>query len=139
MSEMITAVRGYFSYRGREGHVGFLLHRITGLGTILFLGLHIIDTAFVYFAPALYADVINIYRSTAFGIGEIILVFCVVNHGVNGLRIAFLDLIAPRFWNIPAARSSVRISLGIAITLWLPAAFFMLRSLLINNYGLFGG
>jgi succinate dehydrogenase / fumarate reductase cytochrome b subunit len=139
MSEMITALKGYFLYRGREGHIGFLLHRITGLGTVLFLGLHIIDTAFVYFAPALYADVINVYRSTAFGIGEIILVFCVLYHGANGLRIAFLDLIAPRFWTIPAARSSLKVSLSIAIVLWVPAAFFMLRSLLIHNYGLFGG
>jgi succinate dehydrogenase / fumarate reductase cytochrome b subunit len=139
MSEMITAVKGYFSYRGREGQISFLLHRITGLGTILFLGLHVIDTALVYFAPALYADVIAIYRSTAFGIGEIILVFCVLYHGVNGLRIAFFDMLAPRFWNIAAARSSVRITLSIAIILWVPAAFFMLRSLLIHNYGLFGG
>jgi len=59
-----TTLSGYVRYRG-QGHYVFLLHRITGLGTLLFLAIHILDTAVVYFAPAFYADAIAIYRSTA--------------------------------------------------------------------------
>ncbi len=92
MSDLRTTLVGYVTYRGREGHWSFLLHRITGLGVVLFLTIHIIDIAFVYFNPTLFMKAIEIYRSTLFGIGEIFLVFCVFYHGVNGLRIAYLDL-----------------------------------------------
>jgi len=139
MSSVKTTLAGYVGYRGREGHLSFLLHRITGLGTGLFLTIHILDTALVYFKPALYMDAINIYRSTLFGIGEIFLIFCVLYHGVNGLRIAIFDMFSPRAWTIPFQRSSVRTTLIITLALWLPAAVWMLRNLLIHNFGLLGG
>ncbi len=139
MSSLKTTLEGYALYKGREGHLGFLLHRITGLGTLLFLAIHILDTSFVYFNPKLYMDAIQIYRSTLFGFGEIILVFCVLFHGANGLRIAFVDLFAPKFWALSSARQAVRWTLAIALVLWLPAAAIMLHNLLVNNFGLFGG
>jgi len=134
----LTTLRGYAAYRGREGHIGFLLHRITGLGTLLFLSLHILDTALVYFSPGLYNEVMTVYRSAVFGFGEIILIFCVLYHGVNGLRLAVFDLLAPHFWNIPMQRTSVRFTLTAAFLLWIPAAIIMLRSILIHNFGLLG-
>lgn len=139
MSSVKTTITGYAGYRGREGQLSFLLHRITGLGTLLFLGIHILDTATVYFYPTLYPEAINIYRSTLFGVGEIILVFSLIYHGVNGLRLAILDMYTPGRWVIPFERMSVRLTLVIAIVLWLPAVVIMVRNLLINNYGLFGG
>ena len=75
MSGIKTTLTGYVGYRGREGHWSFLLHRITGLGTGLFLTIHIIDIALVYFAPTAFMDVIRLYQSTVFGLGEIALVF----------------------------------------------------------------
>jgi succinate dehydrogenase / fumarate reductase, cytochrome b subunit len=139
MSYIKTTLNGYVGYRGREGHLGFLLHRITGLGTVLFLTVHILDTATVYLAPALYTDVIYLYRTTLFGLGEIALVFCVFYHGINGLRIGIFDLFSARNWNIPFERTSVRATLILTLVLWLPATFIMLRNILIHNFGLFGG
>ena len=133
-----TAI-GYLTYRGREGHYAFLLNRLTGLGTLLFLIIHILDTATVYFFPPLYEEAIAIYRSAPFLIGEIGLVFAIIYHGVNGLRIAYIDLYKPQGWNIKGQERGVRASLAISILLWLPAAGIMLRSLLIHNFGLFGG
>lgn len=139
MSSLKTTITGYAGYRGREGQISFLLHRITGLGTLLFLAIHILDTATVYFYPSLYPEAINIYRSTLFGLGEMVLVFCLIYHGVNGLRLAYLDMFGPKRWVIPWERASVRWTLGISIVLWLPTFVIMLRGLLINNFGLFGG
>ncbi len=139
MSNIKTTLTGYASYRGREGHYSFLLHRITGLGVVLFLIIHILDTATVYFFPALYQEAINIYRSTLFGFGEIALVFCVFYHGVNGLRVAFFDLIAPKLWNIPKERFSAKIILLITLVMWVPATGIMLYNLFRNNFGWFGG
>lgn len=129
-------VTGLASYRGREGQISFLLHRLTGLGTLLFLSVHILDTATVYFFPALYEHAIALYRSTPFMLGEIVLVFSVIYHGVNGARIAIFDLFFPELWNIEMQRRTAIWVLTIAILLWLPAAFLMTRSMLVNNFGL---
>ncbi len=139
MSSLKTTLTGYAGYRGREGHWAFLLHRITGLGVLLFLAIHIIDTSFVYFAPHLYDEVIQLYRSTVFGLGEIGLVFCLFYHGTNGLRIAYLDKIAPKDWTIEKTRRSAKIALIVALAMWVPAAGWMGYNILHHNYGLFGG
>ena len=132
MSNLILTLRGYFQYRGREGQLAFLLHRVTGLGTLLFLLIHILDTALVYFSPDMYIEIIAIYRSLLFGIGELFLVFCVIYHGVNGLRLVYLDLVAPRLWNIPQERLSVRATLIAALILWAPAAAWMVRGMILH-------
>jgi succinate dehydrogenase / fumarate reductase cytochrome b subunit len=139
MSALKTTLTGYAGYRGREGQWAFMLHRITGLGVVLFLMIHIVDTSFVYFAPQLYGDVLNVYRSTLFSLGEIALVFCLFFHGVNGLRIAYLDMFAPKNWTIEKTRKSTQIALIIALVMWVPAAGYMFYNVLYHNFGLFGG
>ncbi|MEA4907484.1 MAG: succinate dehydrogenase, cytochrome b556 subunit [Chloroflexi bacterium] len=139
MSDLGTVLRGYTGYRGHEGHISFLLHRFTGLGTALFLTIHILDTATVYFFPSLYNHAIGLYQSTLFGMGEVVLIFCVFYHGVNGLRIAFLDLFAPQGWVLPIQRNSAWITMGVTLLLWIPSTVIMVRNLLIHNFGMFGG
>jgi succinate dehydrogenase / fumarate reductase, cytochrome b subunit len=129
-------VTGLARYRGQEGQVSFILHRLTGLGTLLFLAIHILDTATVYFYPSLYSHAIDIYRSTPFMIGEIALVFAVIYHGINGARIAIFDLFMPEKWNIETQRKSAYWTLGLAIAIWIPAAYMMGRALLVHNFGL---
>lgn len=105
----------------------------------MFLIIHIVDTAFVYFAPALYKDAIAVYRSTPFMLGEIGLVFCVLFHGANGLRITYFDLFKPAGWEIESVRKSVWTTIIISVVLWVPAAVVMGYNLLHFNFGLFGG
>ena len=136
MESLKLNILGMARYRGREGQLSFILHRLAGLGTLLFLAIHIVDTSTVYFFPSLYEHAIEIYRSTLFMLGEIILVFCVIYHGVNGVRIAIFDLFAPERWNIETQRKTAQWSLTIAVILWLPAAYLMGRSLLVHNFGL---
>ncbi len=139
MSTLKTTLTGYAGYRGREGHWSFLLHRVTGMGVVLFLIVHVIDIALVYFHPAGFMEVLALYQTTLFGIGEIALIFCLFFHGVNGLRIAYFDMIKPQLWSIETQRKSTRITLIVSIVLWLPAAAWMLRNILYHNYGMFGG
>jgi succinate dehydrogenase / fumarate reductase cytochrome b subunit len=135
MSSLQTTLKGYLSYRGREGHISFLLHRITGLGTLLFLAIHIVDTSFAYFNPELYGHALELYANPLFMLGEIALVFCVIFHGVNGLRIAYVDLRKPSAWSIHAQRKAVVWTLGISIVHWLPAAGIMGYNLLHHSLG----
>ncbi len=137
-SSMQTTFKGYVRYRGREGQWAFLLHRITGLGVLLFLAIHILDTATVYFLPNLYNEVIAVYRSTLFGLGEIALIFCLFYHGVNGVRIAYLDIFKPTSWTPEGERRSAVIALIITLVLFVPSAGLMLYNLLLHNFGLFG-
>lgn len=138
MSSIKSTMGGYVRYRGREGQLSFLLHRLTGLGVLLFLAIHILDTATVYFFPALYEHAIAIYRTTLFGIAEIGLVFAVLYHGANGIRIAIFDWF-PQLWTIERQRKAAVATLIGAVLLWLPLTFFMVRNILIHNFGMFGG
>jgi len=133
MTTLRVPLEGSLYYRGREGQWAYLLHRITGLGTLLFLTVHILDTSTVYFFPDLYQHAIAIYRSTPFMLGEIALVFAVIYHGVNGLRIALFDLF-PSLWQTDRQRLSFWWVVGLSVLLWLPAAFLMGRSLVENNF-----
>ncbi|MBM2843086.1 MAG: sdhC, partial [Anaerolineales bacterium] len=47
MTTLRVPLEGSLHYRGREGQWAYLLHRVTGLGTLLFLTIHILDTSTV--------------------------------------------------------------------------------------------
>lgn len=119
-----------FVYRGREGQLSFVLHRLTSLGILAFLSVHVLDTSTVFFFPSHYDHAISIYQSVPFMISEIFLVFSVIYHGVNGARIAILDLYMAKKWEVKSQQNLVIWTLMISILLWLPAAFIMSRNVL---------
>lgn len=129
MPTLLTNIRKtlgtYLSYRGREGHLSFLLHRITGLGTLLFLTIHILDMASFYWNPGFFQNALALYRTWPFQLLEIALVFSVFFHGANGIRLALVDMFMPQKWTIPAQRNAVRWTIAITLILWLPAALIM--------------
>lgn len=124
-------------YRGREGQLAYLGQRLAGLGTLLFLAIHIVDTSSVYFGlmlglPDLYSHAIDIYRLPIFMIGEILLVAALFYHGVNGLRIILHDTF-PHWWSKGFERQSFYKVAILTFLMWLPAAFLMGRSLYIHS------
>ncbi len=132
MSAWNNTIEGGLRYRGNEGQWSYYIHRLSGLGVLLFLAIHILDTSTVYFFPDLYQHAIGIYRSSVFMVGEIILVGAVIVHGLNGLKIALFDL-NPDFYRPNLERQGVRTVLLVSLILWLPAAGLMGRALYINN------
>ncbi|MBI3012409.1 MAG: succinate dehydrogenase, cytochrome b556 subunit [Elusimicrobia bacterium] len=80
-------------YRGKEGQWSWVLHRITGIGVLLFLLTHILDTMLVGWGPEIYNKVMSIYRHPFFKIGEVGLFAAVLYHALNGIRIILVD-----FW-----------------------------------------
>jgi succinate dehydrogenase / fumarate reductase cytochrome b subunit len=133
MSALKATLEGGLRYRGRHGQLSFILHRVSGIGTLFFLAIHILDTSTVYFFPSLYQHAVELYRSTPFMLGEILLVFLVLFHGCNGLRISLFDLF-PRLWQEKHQQRAVVWVLGVAILLWLPAAVWMGRNLVVYNF-----
>jgi len=128
----MRSLLNYFRYPGRESHWAFLLRRLTGLGVVGFLMIHVLDTATVYFFPAFYLHALALYRSTLFMLGEILLVGAVIFHGVNGLQIVLKDAF-PHWWAKETERASFWRVVGLGLAGWLPAAFWMGRSLYLNN------
>lgn len=97
MTTLVTTVTETLRYRGKLGQWSWMLHRVSGLGTVLFLILHVIDTSWAAFYPEDYEQAIREYQSPLFTIGEFVLVACVVFHAFNGLRIVLLDY-RPEWW-----------------------------------------
>src|SRR3989304_5799987 len=92
MTMLNATLEGALRYRGREGQWAYVFNRVSGLATLLFLTLHILDPATVYFLPRGYETFVDIYRSTPVMISEIMLVAAVLYHGFNGYRIIYFDL-----------------------------------------------
>lgn len=115
MATLVTTVTETLRYRGKLGQWSWVLHRIAGLGTLLFLVIHVIDTSWVYFFPELYEEAISIYQTPLFTVGEFGLVACVVYHAFNGFRIAILDY-RPEWWKHQALAAQI-VLLGTAVVL----------------------
>ncbi len=119
MATLVLTVTETLRYRGKIGQWSWALHRITGLGTLLFLFLHIIDTSWAVFYPDLYKEAIAVYQSPLFTVGEFLLVACVIYHAFNGFRIALFDW-RPQWWRHQAlaARIVVIATLVLLIPTW---------------------
>ena len=77
-------------YRGRSGQWAFVTHRITGFLVFFFLLLHIVDVALVA-RPELYDEVHELYGNVLLRLFEVGLLFALVFHSLNGLRVVMLD------------------------------------------------
>ncbi|HED03849.1 MAG TPA: succinate dehydrogenase, cytochrome b556 subunit [Candidatus Fraserbacteria bacterium] len=81
------------TYRGYEGHWAWIFHRVTGLGVLLFLTLHIVDIFLLTLGPGVFNSLLALYKAPAARILDVFLLFGVLFHAVNGLRIVIID-----FW-----------------------------------------
>jgi succinate dehydrogenase / fumarate reductase cytochrome b subunit len=118
-------------YRGAIGQWSWVLHRLSGLGVVLFVTLHIIDTSWALFYPDLYVEAIASYQSPLFTIGEFLLVGAVVYHALNGFRIIVIDF-RPKWWK-HQERAAMMVLAGTAIIL-IPVFIGMFGHVL-NFYG----
>ena len=73
-------------YQGGGPQTAWLLHRISGLGIVLFVTTHILASFLGGDLGKLFNDV---YISWWF---QVFIIFCALFHGINGLRITLLDL-----------------------------------------------
>ena len=78
-------------YKGHEGQWSWLFHRITGVGIILFLFAHVLDTAVIGWGPNAYNRVIHAYENPFVRLLELGLVAMVIYHSFNGIKILLID------------------------------------------------
>lgn len=130
MSSLVLTLTETLRYRGAIGQWSWVLHRVSGLGVLLFLILHVIDTSWSVFYPALYEEAIAIYQSPLFTLGEFGLVACVVYHAFNGIRISVFDA-NPRWWK--HQRQAAWGVLGLTAITLIPT-FILMFAHVLNHY-----
>jgi succinate dehydrogenase / fumarate reductase cytochrome b subunit len=111
-------------YRGREGQWAWILHRISGLGVLAFLCLHIVDTSLLLAGEAAYNHLIRaVYQQWWFQPLEIALGGALVFHALNGLRVILID-----FWDrgVRYERRLWQVTLVLFVLLTVPLAAVML-------------
>jgi len=114
-------------YKGQSGMWSWLLHRITGLGILLFLLVHIVDISLLGFGPAVYNEGILLFDSVIVRLLSLALIGAVFLHGFNGLRIMVID-----FWRKGARYQLLMFVIVMVITVvgFIPIAYFILEPVL---------
>ncbi|MCE7948147.1 MAG: succinate dehydrogenase, cytochrome b556 subunit [Chloroflexi bacterium CFX4] len=130
MTSLVLTITETLRYRGKIGQWAWVLHRVSGMGTLIFLIMHVIDTSWATFYPELYAKAIAAYKTPLFTVGEFVLVACVVYHALNGFRIALFDY-RPQWWRRQADAAKL-VLLG-TLVLLVPV-FFVMAGHVVNYY-----
>lgn len=110
-------------YKGQSGMWSWLLHRITGLGLLLFLFIHIVDVSMISFGPRVYNQSVVLFDYWVVRLLSLSLVVAVLYHAFNGLRIMLID-----FWRKGARYQRVLFGIVLAITviIAIPVAYFIM-------------
>jgi len=111
-------------YLGHEGQWSWILHRVTGVAVILFLFVHVVDTALVGWGPEAYDKVVAAYRNPIVHLLELGLVIALLYHSLNGLKITLIDFF-PRL--VPHIRALGIANLVLFLAAAIPTTVIMLR------------
>ena len=82
-----------FGYRVSWSQLAWFGHRASGIGVLLFLFLHIVETSTVLFGPEVYDFTQTLYKNLPAKLGEVVLFAALIYHALNGLRVIAMD-----FW-----------------------------------------
>jgi succinate dehydrogenase / fumarate reductase, cytochrome b subunit len=105
----------------------FYLHRLTGMAILGFLCLHILDVSTYAISRSTYGDVHELYGSAPMRVFESGLLFAILFHTLNGLRILAIDIgdlgqVTARRLLVPVA--GLTLALGAAGTVVIMAPVF---------------
>jgi succinate dehydrogenase / fumarate reductase cytochrome b subunit len=114
------------TYRGQEGQWAWLLHRLAGLGVVLFVGLHVFDIWLIGLGRETFQRFLFLYGSPPAKFLEVLLAFGVLYHALNGVRIVLVDFVPA-----VARRQSLlaRAEIVVLVLVLLPVAWVTLRGL----------
>jgi succinate dehydrogenase / fumarate reductase cytochrome b subunit len=97
--EQRRGVAGWLDPRGRRlGGLAFALNRITGLGLVLYLYLHLMVLSLLARGPEAWDQFVDIALSPPFLTLDVILLTGMLIHGLNGIRVGLIGfgLVASR-------------------------------------------
>jgi len=80
------------AYRRHSGSWAYLLHRITGIGLVVYLFVHIWALSSLTKGRAVFTEEMKTFTTPPFKVAEWLLGLLVMFHAFNGIRIAIVDL-----------------------------------------------
>jgi len=103
-----------------------MMHRVGGLGILLFLFLHVFDIYLMNLGKETFSKFLFLYSGPPFKVMEVFLIFGVIYHAINGLRVIIVD-----FWpsSTKYQRLMYRIALVVVLLIFVPAAIVTLSTL----------
>jgi succinate dehydrogenase / fumarate reductase, cytochrome b subunit len=121
-------------YKGQSGMWSWLFHRVSGLGILLFLFVHIVDISLLGFGPRVYNEGILLFDSVIVRLLSLSLVAAVFYHAFNGVRIMIID-----FWKkgVRYQRTMFTVVLVLTIIIFIPFAYIILRPALVSTVAWF--
>ncbi len=87
-----SGVATLLRYRGREGYLAWVFHRVSGIGIWAFVVLHVIDIYLIGGDPRAYDELLTFYASVPGRFLEVLLGAALLYHALNGMRIIIIDL-----------------------------------------------
>ena len=119
-------------YKGQSGMLAWLFHRITGLGVLLFLLIHIVDISLLGFGPKIYNQGIALFGTPIVRIISLALIGAVFYHAFNGIRIMLIDFVpqAARY-----QRSMFWAAMALTIVCFIPIGYFVIAPIFGVNVG----
>jgi succinate dehydrogenase cytochrome b556 subunit len=108
------------------GQWAWALHRLTGVGILGFLLIHVLDIMLLPLAPDVYNQTVASYAHPYLLPMEVALVMAVLYHALNGIRLMVME-----FWNRGGRKLQRRLFfavVGVTICLLLPSVVVLLRS-----------
>jgi succinate dehydrogenase / fumarate reductase cytochrome b subunit len=112
---LVTGLR----YQGQGPMLTFVLHRISGLGIVIFVATHMLSS-FLGGNAGVFLN--TVYEHWAF---QIFIFFCALFHVINGLRIVILDL-WPKL--IEHQREAIWVEWGVFLPIYALAVIVILRT-----------
>jgi len=112
-------------YNGDTGQYAFILHRLSGVGILFFLLVHIIDIMLIGLGRDVYDHTVGFYSDWLVVPMEIMLVGAVIYHTLNGIRVISIN-----FTHEGAVREKKAFwwVLGATIILTVPSAIVILMN-----------
>ncbi len=110
-------------YKGQSGMWAWLLHRITGIGILLFLLIHIVDISLLGFGPVVYNDGIRLFDFWIARLLSLAVIAAVLFHAFNGVRVMIID-----FWSKGVLQQKLMfyIALGLAVVGFIIFVFYVI-------------
>ena len=81
----------HFRYKFHTGMVAWAMHRITGVGIVIFLCIHIWSISHLGGGPEEFNAAMALYSTPLFKVCEFLLLATILIHAMNGLRIVWVD------------------------------------------------
>lgn len=101
-SRLARAQARVVSYRVSWAQLAWFGHRLSGIGVLVYLFMHIVETSMVTLGPEVYNATLGLFRNLPIRLGEVVLMAALVYHSLNGLKVILLDFVpAATIWYRP--------------------------------------